>query len=417
MNPPSTPSENNHQVERVRARYAAAAGRVAAGHDPGLADDSDQTACFGVTHYRGELTDDLPVEASLGCGNPVMVADLNPGETVLDLGSGAGLDVLLSARRVGPTGRAIGLDMTTEMLHLSRRHAAEAGVANVEFVQGRIEDIPLPDGSVDVVISNCVITLSVDKPRVFAEITRVLRPGGRIGISDVLADAALTDDERAAGADRVECLASSLTVDQYVALLVTTGLTGIELRRTLKVGDKLHAAIIRAAVPLQRKDNSVRITPMTIEHAEQTLTIYQVGLDTGDASFETTAPTWDQWDTRHLPVHRFVACDRHGKVLGWIAASPVSSRCVYSGVLEHSIYVHPEHQGRGVGRVLLAAYIAATEAAGIWTLQTGIFPENTASLALHQHAGFRTVGRRDRIGQHHGQWRDVLLIEHRTDTQ
>lgn len=158
----------------------------------------------------------------------------------------------------------------------------------------------------------------------------------------------------------------------------------------------------------------VRIAEMTAEHAEQVLAIYQAGLDTGNASFETTAPDWPDWDRAHLPRHRFVALGRGREVLGWIAAAPVSSRCVYAGVLEHSVYLHPAHRGRGIGRALLATYIAATEAAGVWTLQTGVFPENTASLALHERAGFRVIGRRERIGAHHGVWRDVTLIERRS---
>ncbi|AHH98973.1 GNAT family N-acetyltransferase [Kutzneria albida] len=157
-----------------------------------------------------------------------------------------------------------------------------------------------------------------------------------------------------------------------------------------------------------------RITAMLAEHAEQVLSVYQAGLDTGNASFETTAPPWPQWDQAHLPEHRFVALDSGGEVLGWIAAMPVSSRCVYAGVLEHSVYVHPDRHGTGVGRALLDTYIAATEAAGVWTLQSGIFPENTASLALHQRVGFREVGRRERIGQHLGAWRDVVSIERRS---
>ncbi|HEY4018273.1 MAG TPA: GNAT family N-acetyltransferase [Pseudonocardiaceae bacterium] len=374
-------------TEPVGARYARAAQRLA----------------------------DLPLEqAGLGCGNPVAVAELRPGETVLDLGSGAGLDVLTSARRVGPTGRAIGLDMTEDMLNLARRHAAEQQVTNAEFLSGHIEDIPLPDNSVDVVISNCVITLSAHKPRVFAEIARVLRPGGRVGIADILADVSLTDAEREAGADRIECLATSLTIDQYAAALSTAGLAGIELRRTQQVADKLHAAIVRASKPLRRRDSTVRVAVMTIEHAEQVLAIYQAGLDTGNASFETTAPDWAGWDRAHVPEHRFVALDPAGAVVGWVAASPVSARCVYAGVLEHSVYVRHDQHGRGVGRALLAAYVAATEAAGVWTLQSGVFPENTASLALHEHAGFRVVGRRVGIGRHHGIWRDVTLIERRS---
>jgi SAM-dependent methyltransferase len=227
--------------EPVRRRYAAAADRIESGR-PATTGDT-----FGAVHYTDAA--DLPVQASLGCGNPVEVADLHPGETVLDLGSGAGLDVLLSARRVGPAGRAIGLDMTDQMLTLARKHAAEAGVTNVEFVHGHIEDIPLPDASVDVVISNCVLTLSADKPTVFAEIARVLRPGGRLGISDVVADASLTDAERAECADQAECLTSSLTTDQYVAHLTSAGLADIDIRITHPAGDTLYAATIRATKP------------------------------------------------------------------------------------------------------------------------------------------------------------------------
>jgi L-amino acid N-acyltransferase YncA/ubiquinone/menaquinone biosynthesis C-methylase UbiE len=357
----------------------------------------------------------MPLEnASLGCGNPVAVADLRLGETVLDLGSGAGGDVVVSARRVGPAGHVIGLDMTEQMLAVARRHAAEQGVPNAEFLRGAIEDIPLPDGSVDVVISNCVITLSADKPRVFAEIARVLKPGGRIGISDVLAEFSLTDAERAAGADCVECLTSSLTTDQYAAALTTAGLTDIELRRTHQVANKLHAAIVRATKPVQHKGYPVRVAVMQDEHAEQVLGIYQAGLDTGNASFETTAPDWEHWDQAHLPAHRFVALAPSGAVVGWVAASPVSQRCVYAGVLEHSVYVHPDHHGHGIGRTLLDTYIAATEAAGVWTLQSGVFPENKSSLALHEHAGFRIVGHRERMGRHYGQWQDVIFIERRS---
>nr|WP_192783097.1 GNAT family N-acetyltransferase [Amycolatopsis lexingtonensis] len=153
---------------------------------------------------------------------------------------------------------------------------------------------------------------------------------------------------------------------------------------------------------------------MTSDHGGEVLTIYQAGLDGGHASFETTAPDWATWDATHLPDHRLVALDPAGRVLGWTAVSAVSSRCVYAGVVEHSVYVHPNAQGRGIGRALLRALVASTEAAGIWTIQSGIFPENTASRALHRGAGFREVGTRERIGRHHGQWRDVVMIERRT---
>jgi L-amino acid N-acyltransferase YncA len=158
----------------------------------------------------------------------------------------------------------------------------------------------------------------------------------------------------------------------------------------------------------------VHIRAMRPEHAARVIDIYQRGIDEGQATFETTAPGWDKFDAGKLPGHRHVALDPGGDVIGWTAASAVSDRCVYAGVVEHSVYVHPDARGRGVGTALLNALIASTEAAGIWTIQSGIFPENTASLALHARAGFREVGRRERIGQHHGVWRDVVLIERRS---
>ena len=158
----------------------------------------------------------------------------------------------------------------------------------------------------------------------------------------------------------------------------------------------------------------MRIVPMTPAHAVAVLSIYQAGIDEGNATFETTAPTWDDFDTAKLAEHRFVAVDPDGDVLGWVAAAAVSDRCVYAGVVEHSVYVAPTARGRGVGRALLDALIASAEAAGIWTIQSGIFPENTASAALHRAAGFRDVGRRERLGQHNGSWRDVIFIERRS---
>ncbi|MEU4353049.1 GNAT family N-acetyltransferase [Streptomyces virginiae] len=160
--------------------------------------------------------------------------------------------------------------------------------------------------------------------------------------------------------------------------------------------------------------SAVRIEALLPGHAEEVLAIYQAGIDEGNATFETRAPQWTAFDEGRLPQHRFVALDGGGAVLGWVAASPVSDRCAYAGVVEHSVYVHPEARGRGVARALLDALIASTETAGIWTIQSGIFPENTASLALHQGAGFRVIGTRERIGRHHGAWRDVLLLERRS---
>ncbi|MEV6879433.1 methyltransferase domain-containing protein [Amycolatopsis sp. NPDC051128] len=236
----------NPDRDAVRDRYAAAARRALAGEETGLLAGAGDADRLGAVHYAGEEIPESVAATSLGCGNPLAVADLRPGETVLDLGSGGGLDVLLSARRVGPAGRAIGLDMTDEMLALARRHVEQAGVANAEFVKGAIERIPLPDASVDVVVSNCVIALSSDKRAVFAEIARVLCPGGRLGITDILADETLTDAERADRAGAVECLGGALTAGGYRDLLREAGFVGVDVRLTHEVGDKLHSAIIRA---------------------------------------------------------------------------------------------------------------------------------------------------------------------------
>lgn len=159
---------------------------------------------------------------------------------------------------------------------------------------------------------------------------------------------------------------------------------------------------------------SIRIEPLTRAHADEVLAIYRAGIAEGNATFETEAPTWEAFDAARLPEHRFAAVDPDGKLLGWVAASRVSDRCAYAGVVEHSVYVHPAARGRGVARALLDALIASTEAAGVWTIQSGIFPENTASLALHQRAGFRVVGTRRRIGRLRGVWRDVVLLERRS---
>lgn len=161
-------------------------------------------------------------------------------------------------------------------------------------------------------------------------------------------------------------------------------------------------------------ERPIRIVPMGDKHAAAVLEIYRLGIDSGDATFETAPPSWEKFTTSRSPAHRFVALAADDTLLGWVACSAVSDRCVYAGVVEHSVYVHPVARGRGVGRALLDALIASTEAAGIWTIQSGIFPENAASLALHAAAGFRTVGTRERVGQHHGRWRDVIFIERRS---
>jgi SAM-dependent methyltransferase len=213
---------------------------------------SDVSGTYGLELYDAATREGLPdaaVLASLGCGNPVAVAELREGETVLDLGSGGGIDVLLSARRVGPTGRAIGVDMTDEMLALARRNADEAGAANVEFRKGTIESLPLDDSSVDVVISNCVINLASDKSAVFAEIARVLKPGGRMGVSDVVADDLLSAEQRAERGSYVGCIAGALSFREFRTGLTAAGLTDVELVPTHQIVEGMHSAIVRATKP------------------------------------------------------------------------------------------------------------------------------------------------------------------------
>jgi SAM-dependent methyltransferase len=254
--------------EEVRARYAEAARAVlepetgaAASCCGSPAADSccgagpasaEAVGGFSSGLYREGETDGLPEEAvlaSLGCGNPIAVADLHQGERVLDLGSGGGIDVLLSARRVGPSGFAYGVDMTDEMLELARANAARSGAGNVEFLKGEIEDLPLPEAAVDVVISNCVINLSVDKPAVLAEMFRVLAPGGRIGITDVVAEDHLTAADRAAAGSYVGCVAGALSRAEYLDGLAAAGFTDASVTFTHEAAPGMHSAVIRAVKP------------------------------------------------------------------------------------------------------------------------------------------------------------------------
>jgi arsenite methyltransferase len=252
--------------EQVRERYAAEALRVIT-NDTAAACCGDGCGCGDScgcgTSASGEIGSaelysaleraELPtaaVMASLGCGNPIAIAELHEGERVLDLGSGGGIDVLLSAKRVGPTGRAFGLDMTDEMLALAQRNASEAGATNVEFLKGQIESIPLPAASVDVVISNCVVNLAADKPAVFREIARVLRPGGRIGIADIVAEDRLTAKERLDRGSYVGCVAGALSFGEFEAGLRAVGLADVSVTPTQAVGDGLHSAIVKAVKPV-----------------------------------------------------------------------------------------------------------------------------------------------------------------------
>jgi len=251
----STPVEDLR--EQVRAKYAESARAVMGDGDGdgcgcGSGEccvDNTEGGKFGEALYAAEQRGELPdaaVLASLGCGNPTAVADLHEGETVLDLGSGGGIDVILCAKRVGPTGTAYGLDMTDEMLALAQANVRDAGLGNVHLLKGLIEQIPLPADSIDVAISNCVINLSTDKPAVLAEISRVLRPGGRLGISDIVAEDALTAEQRAERGSYVGCIAGALSKGEYEAGLEAAGFEQIEVIFTHEVADGMHGAIIKA---------------------------------------------------------------------------------------------------------------------------------------------------------------------------
>jgi arsenite methyltransferase len=239
--------------EAVRERYAAAALATSTGDASCCGDAAaithEQREAFGSEQYEDADREALPDAAklaSLGCGNPTAVAELHEGETVLDLGSGGGIDVLLSARRVGPTGKAYGVDMTDEMLELARANQREAGVENVEFLKGNIEDVPLPDASVDVVISNCVINLAADKRDVFAEAARILRPGGRFAVADIVADTGMDDATRRAMAAWTGCIGGALTPDEFRAGLKSAGFEEVEIRETHRVHEHAGSSIVRA---------------------------------------------------------------------------------------------------------------------------------------------------------------------------
>ena len=255
--------------DEVRRRYAESARAVTDGSEGcgcGSGDCCAEAGSDGATfveafynvEQRGELPD-AAVLASLGCGNPTAVAELHEGETVLDLGSGGGIDVILSAKRVGPTGVAYGLDMTDEMLALAQRNAREAGVPNVHFLKGVIEQIPLPADSVDVVISNCVINLSVDKPAVLTEMARVLKPGGRIGVSDIVAEDHLSSDDRAERGSYVGCIAGALSRNEYVAGLEAAGFDDVSVEFTHEVADGMHGAIVKATKTRDRRSRSLPV--------------------------------------------------------------------------------------------------------------------------------------------------------------
>jgi arsenite methyltransferase len=235
--------------EEVRRRYAESATAITTGRGGSCCGDGDTGTSFGEALYEAEQRAELPdaaVLASLGCGNPTAVAELRAGESVLDLGSGGGIDVILSAKRVGATGIAYGLDMTDEMLALARKNAEDAGIRNAIFLKGVIEEVPLPAESIDVVISNCVINLSVDKAAVLAEMARVLKPGGRLGISDVVAEDRLAAEQRAQRGSYCGCIAGALSKGEYEAGLEAAGFEDVSVEFTHEVADGMHGAIVKA---------------------------------------------------------------------------------------------------------------------------------------------------------------------------
>jgi len=265
-------TDNTKLREDVRRRYAQAASAVIAGSEasdcchPGKScgEAGHGSGPVFYDHLADEGLPEAAVLASLGCGNPTAVAELHPGETVLDLGSGGGIDVLLSARRVGPTGKVYGLDMTEEMLALAIKNRDEAGLKNVEFLKGFIEQVPLPANTVDVVISNCVINLSTDKAQVLAEMHRVLRPGGRIGVSDIVADNDVTSEQRAERGSYVGCVAGALSFQEYESGLRAAGFESVAITATSEYLPGIHSAIIKA-----RKPSTSSATPVTEPQATE----------------------------------------------------------------------------------------------------------------------------------------------------
>lgn len=251
--------------EEVRQRYAESARAVTSGSRSSCCNDGDTDASFGEALYDADQRGQLPEAAalaSLGCGNPTAVAELHEGESVLDLGSGGGIDVILSAKRVGPTGIAYGLDMTDEMLALARSNSEDAGVRNAIFLKGVIEEVPLPAESIDVVISNCVINLSVDKPAVLTEMARVLKPGGRLGVSDVVAEDHLSAAERGERGSYCGCIAGALSKGEYVAGLEAAGFEDVSVEFTHEVADGMHGAIVKAVKGEQPGRKELKSLPL-----------------------------------------------------------------------------------------------------------------------------------------------------------
>lgn len=393
------------------------------------------------TLYSEEFTKGLPLEAinaSLGCANPIALANLQKGETVLDLGSGGGIDVFISSKYVGETGKVYGLDMTDEMLELANQNKKKMEVRNVEFIKGYIEDIPIKDETIDVITSNCVINLAENKETVLKEAYRVLKKGGRLAIADIVQLKEVRDDIKENIQMWVGCISGALSFTDYERILKEAGFTNIEItpvnvytKEILKsiaeekklddIYNNMDLELIDGAFGgahvkayKQEEVMDYKIDEMRQADWEQVADIYLKGIKTGKATFQTEVPTWEDWNNGHIKTCRLVA--RSGEtILGWGALSPTSSRCVYAGVAEVSIYIGDHYRGKGIGKALLTELVRLSEENGFWTLQSGIIKENSTSIELHKKCGFRELGIREKVGKMgNGVWHDVVLVERRS---
>jgi L-amino acid N-acyltransferase YncA/2-polyprenyl-3-methyl-5-hydroxy-6-metoxy-1,4-benzoquinol methylase len=409
----SAPPASEAKTQRIEAPGAAVRHYT---RSPLLSTLLDALAAAGKSVSPLDSDDLAPLDELHSGGRPATVelADLlapAPGGHVLDLGAGLGGPARYLARHRGC--RVTGVDLARETVEVATELTERCGLDDVvRFREGSVTELPFADTSFDAAIMLHVGMNVADKAALCAEAFRVLRPGGRLGLSDMIASGGLGPGQRAAAERLTGCTTGTITAGEYRDLLLRSGFTGIRVTVPGTPEPGVHAAVIQAVRPAAPA--GILIRPMRPADAAGVLAVYQAGLDTGNASFETAAPAWEEFDRARLGLHRHVATGRDGEVLGWTAASAVSDRCVYAGVVEHSVYVAPGARGRGIGAALLAALAGSTEAAGIWTIQTGIFPENTASIGLHERAGFRAVGTRRRVGRHLGRWRDVLMMERRS---
>ncbi len=374
---------------------------------------------FATVAERYDLMNDLMSGGLHRLWKDDLIAALNPPRgdkayRLLDVAGGTGDVAIRYARASGASATAVLCDISPEMMEVGRRRVEHAHLSpRITFTQGNAEALPFPDRSFDAYTIAFGLRNVTDIDKALREAFRVLRPGGRLAVSDVIADGGASPARRAEAERSIGCASGTVTAAQYRHQLLAAGFTRIRIIPSTDAGGGLFSAVIQAVRPAA--PDGMLIRPMRAGDARGVMAVYQAGLDTGLASFETAAPSWEEFDAVKLPLHRHVAASAAtGQVLGWTAAWPVSVRRAYAGVIEHSIYVDPGHHGRGIGGALLAALIASSEDAGIWTVQSGVFPENTASLALHERAGFRVVGVRERVGCHHGRWRDVVAIERRS---